>query len=63
VGLVFLLPVGPSGAAWAVAVGGAVSYIVMGLMAWRTLQQIDRNEISIMPDPEGDLPVADSAVT
>jgi hypothetical protein len=33
----------------------------MGLMAWRTLQQIDRNEISIAPDPEDDLPVADSA--
>ncbi|MFK4872646.1 lipopolysaccharide biosynthesis protein [Novosphingobium sp. ZW T3_23] len=62
IGLVYLLPVGPSGAAWAVAVGGAVSYIVMGLMAWRTLQQIDRNEITIKPDPEDDLPVADSAV-
>ncbi|MCJ2180504.1 lipopolysaccharide biosynthesis protein [Novosphingobium album (ex Hu et al. 2023)] len=45
VGLVLFIPVGPSGAAWAVALAGGVSYVAMGVMAWRTLQKIEREEI------------------
>lgn len=41
VGLVLFLPTGPSGAAWAVALASAVSYVAMGIMAWRTLQSDD----------------------
>lgn len=42
VGLVMLLPVGPSGAAWAVAFASTVSYIAMGVMAWWTLRRLNR---------------------
>lgn len=45
VGLVLFIPIGPSGAAWAVALAGAVSYVAMGIMAWRTLEKIEREEI------------------
>jgi len=44
VGMVLFIPLGPSGAAWAVALGGAVSYLAMGIMAWRTLQKVEREE-------------------
>lgn len=42
VGLVMLLPTGISGAAWAVAFSASVSYLAMGVMAWRTLQVVSR---------------------
>ncbi|GGN43228.1 teichoic acid transporter [Novosphingobium indicum] len=45
IGLVLFIPLGPSGAAWAVAMAGFVSYVAMGVMAWRTLQKIKREEI------------------
>lgn len=45
IGLVLFIPIGPSGAAWAVAMAGFVSYVAMGVMAWRTLQKIKREEI------------------
>lgn len=53
VGLVFLLPTGPSGAAWAVALGGAVSYAAMGVLAWQTLQKLEREEIVLQPAEPG----------
>ena len=50
IGLVLFIPLGPSGAAWAVAMAGFVSYVAMGVMAWRTLQKIKREEI--VPEQE-----------
>lgn len=32
------------GIAWAVAIGGAVYYAIMGLMAWRTLNELEREQ-------------------
>lgn len=52
-GLYLFIPMGPSGAAWAVALGGAISYVVMGLMAWRTLQRLERHEIEPVDDERG----------
>ncbi|QSR16766.1 lipopolysaccharide biosynthesis protein [Novosphingobium sp. KA1] len=52
-GMVFFIPLGPSGAAWAVALAGAVSYLAMGAMAWHTLNLIDRKQISII-DPQAE---------
>lgn len=51
IGLVLFLPAGASGAAWAVALAGAVSYAAMGFLAWRTLQKVEREEI-VLPPPE-----------
>ncbi|GGB89732.1 membrane protein [Novosphingobium endophyticum] len=45
VGLYLFIPFGPSGAAWAVALGGATSYLAMGVMAWWTLQRLERGQI------------------
>ena len=45
IGLLLFIPIGPSGAAWAVALGGAVSYLAMGIMAWRTLRKIECEEL------------------
>ncbi|CDO36783.1 MULTISPECIES: lipopolysaccharide biosynthesis protein [Novosphingobium] len=53
IGLYLLLPIGPAGAAWAVAVGGAMSYLAMGLMAWRTLQKLRRHEIELVDKEAG----------
>lgn len=39
IGLVFLTPIGPSGAAWAVMLSGLVSYAAMGVMAWAVLRR------------------------
>lgn len=51
-GLYFFMPLGPSGAAWAVALGAGVSYVVMGLMAWQTLRMLEREKPPslILPD-------------
>lgn len=50
-GLVLFIPIGPSGAAWAVVLGSAVSYFVMGVMAWSTLRRIDAGEMPpLQPD-------------
>ncbi|MFD1958536.1 hypothetical protein ACFSHP_04390 [Novosphingobium panipatense] len=59
VGLWQFIPIGPSGAAWAVAVAGAVSYLAMGIMAWRTLKQVEAGRISVGLADEGDLPPAE----
>ncbi|MCJ2187127.1 lipopolysaccharide biosynthesis protein [Novosphingobium beihaiensis] len=56
VGLVLFIPIGPSGAAWAVALAGAVSYLAMGVMAWRTLKKIAREEIMLAKDAPGSTP-------
>jgi O-antigen/teichoic acid export membrane protein len=50
IGLLLFIPMGPSGAAWAVALGGSVSYLAMGLMAWRTLRKIEGEELVIGPE-------------
>lgn len=42
-------PFAGEGAAWAVAIGAAVGYVVMGVMARRTLHKIDRHEVAIVP--------------
>lgn len=42
--LAVLIGFGAEGAAWAVAVGGAVGYLAMGLMALRTLRRIEQSE-------------------
>ncbi len=55
IGLWQFIPMGPSGAAWATALAGAVSYVAMGLMAWRTLQQVEAGRIAVgLPDDELD---------
>lgn len=52
VGLWLFVETGPSGAAWAVALGGGVSYLAMGIMAWRTLHHIGRHQVAAAPvDP------------
>lgn len=54
IGLVLFIPTrGPSGVAWAVALGGAVSYLAMGVMAWRTLQKVEREEGGALPPEPG----------
>ncbi|HEX2792885.1 MAG TPA: lipopolysaccharide biosynthesis protein [Croceicoccus sp.] len=51
-----LLLVGPfegQGAAWGVAIGAAVGYVVMGVLAWITLNKIDRHEVTVaLPEEE-----------
>lgn len=56
IGLVLFIPLGPTGAAWAVALGGAVSYAAMGVMAWRTLQQLEGGAIAANVPDEGPEP-------
>jgi O-antigen/teichoic acid export membrane protein len=53
VGLYLFIPIGPSGAAWAVALAGATSYLAMGAMAWRTLQRLERDEIGLVAEEAG----------
>ena len=53
VGLVLFLPSGPSGAAWAVALAGAVSYVAMGVMAWRTLRKVMAEENAALHQARG----------
>lgn len=52
-GLYLFIPIGPAGAAWAVALGGAISYLAMGVMAWRTLQRLERKEIELIDEEPG----------
>ena len=52
VGFYLFISLGPAGAAWAVALGGAISYLAMGLMSWRTLQKLRRHEIELVDKPE-----------
>jgi O-antigen/teichoic acid export membrane protein len=52
-GLYLFIPTGAAGAAWAVALGGAISYLAMGLMAWRTLQLLERKEIRLVDEEHG----------
>jgi len=49
-GLYLFIPGGPSGAAWAVALGAATCYFAMGLMALRTLGRIRHEEFTPTPD-------------
>lgn len=44
VAMAVLIHMGPSGAAWAVAVGSAVLYVIMGLMAFFTLRNLTGEE-------------------
>ncbi|MFA7585325.1 MAG: lipopolysaccharide biosynthesis protein [Novosphingobium sp.] len=44
IGLWAFLDIGPSGAAWAVALGGAVSYIAMGVLAYLALRRSAHEE-------------------
>lgn len=50
IGLVMLTPIGPNGAAWAVALSGLVSYAAMGIMAWQVLR---RGGNSVPPAQQG----------
>lgn len=43
---------GAIGIAWSVACAGAVAYLTMGVLAWRTLQRLERHEIEPV-DEEG----------
>ncbi|MCT2398567.1 lipopolysaccharide biosynthesis protein [Novosphingobium mangrovi (ex Huang et al. 2023)] len=53
VGLYLFIPIGPSGAAWAVALAGGTSYLAMGVMAWHTLQRLERDEIGLVTEEPG----------
>ncbi|VWX53797.1 lipopolysaccharide biosynthesis protein [Novosphingobium sp. 9U] len=44
IAMALLIHTGPSGAAWAVALGSAALYVVMGLMAFVTLQRMKGDE-------------------
>lgn len=44
VALYLFIGIGPSGAAWGVAVGSTVGFLVMGVMAYSTLGRIERGE-------------------
>lgn len=50
IGMYLFVGDGPSGVAWAVALGSATSYVVMGLMAVRTLRRIQPSETEL---PQG----------
>lgn len=52
VGMALFLPLGASGVAWAVALGGATAYVVMGLLAWRTLRGLESGEVETIEDPD-----------
>lgn len=54
IALVFLIGHGSTGVAWAVAIGGACSYLFMGALAMRTLHRIEREE-QAAKDPARDL--------
>lgn len=44
-GLYLFIPIGATGAAWAVTLAAAISYLAMGVMAWRTLQRLERHRM------------------
>jgi O-antigen/teichoic acid export membrane protein len=50
-GMVLFISQGPAGAAWAVALGSAALYVVMGLMALVTLRRMNGEE-PLQPPPE-----------
>lgn len=41
-----------TGIAWSVAIGGAVYYLTIGIMAWRTLKRMEREQAQAPPQPE-----------
>lgn len=43
IALVILVPMGTSGAAWAVTIGGAISYVAMGVLAWFALRGMHKD--------------------
>lgn len=45
IAMYFLIGLGADGIAWSVAIGGATCYVALGLLAFRTLQQIERGEL------------------
>jgi len=52
VGLALFLPLGASGVAWAVALGAATAYVVMGLLAWRTLRGLESGEVRTIDEAD-----------
>jgi O-antigen/teichoic acid export membrane protein len=52
VGMALFIPLGPSGAAWSVALGSTTAYFVMGFLAWRTLRGLERGEVEPIADPD-----------
>ncbi len=48
-GLVLFIRLGPSGAAWAVALEAATLYVTMGIMAFVTLRRIEREDVPLTP--------------
>lgn len=53
-GMILFIHIGPSGAAWAVALGSASLYVVMGLMAMFTLRRLTGDE-PLQPNAEATL--------
>lgn len=54
VALFSLVGHGPSGAAWGVAIGSTVGFLLMGAMAYGTLQRIERGEAMPRPSTEAE---------
>ena len=52
VGLALFLPLGASGVAWAVALGAATAYVIMGLLAWRTLRGLESGEVRTIDEAD-----------
>ena len=51
IAMYFLIGYGADGIAWSVAISGAVGYVSLGLIAYRTLHQIEDGEISPEVEP------------
>jgi O-antigen/teichoic acid export membrane protein len=47
--LAFVTDDGATGIAWSVAISGAVYYVAMGIMAWRTLNRLEREQAQALP--------------
>jgi O-antigen/teichoic acid export membrane protein len=56
VGMVLFIRIGPSGAAWAVALEAAALYVTMGIMAFVTLRRIEREEVPLAPPADAPPP-------
>jgi O-antigen/teichoic acid export membrane protein len=56
IGMVLFIHIGPSGAAWAVALGAAALYVTMGIMAFVTLRKIEREDVPFAPPPDAPPP-------
>ena len=56
IGMVLFIHIGPSGAAWAVALEAAALYVTMGIMAFVTLRRIEREDVPLAPPPDAPPP-------